>query len=203
MSGGVRLSHDFNAVIGKSRLRGCLKDSLRPIGAKRKIQRRCPDANFYEEDLGRSRHWGWQCSAVRRHYCSRSRRIGPAARIRSARMAWRELGAYPQHPLHARCTPGCPDRRLPRGRVLAGPLQGHWRHHQRDARSPRDPRISDLQNLDASSRRSFSTIPLGHITSVAHQRLFYGWRQSAGQRLLPKRASIGNRGAIRIARRTH
>ena len=69
-------------------------------------------------------------------------------------MARRQLAAHAQPALHARRAAGRAGRGLSRRGVLAGPAEGHRRHHRRAARAPGDPRLVDLPRLDAQARRA-------------------------------------------------
>ena len=90
-------------------------------------------------------------------------------------------------------------RRLSRGRVLAGPPQGHRRPHRRAPRAHDDPRRPQ-QHVPWMKRHGVRFQPPlgGTLHAVAHQRVLPRRRQGAAERLLPR-----GRGARRRRRLRH
>lgn len=164
-----------------------------------------PGATSHERRCcGRCAGHRWrQCRTVRRPHGARSGRQRAAARIRPARLARRQLGPHTQPALHARCAAGRAGRCLPRGRVLARPAQGDGRADQRTSGAPGDPRVEHLPPLDAPPRRALSARAGRHAACGTHQRVLHGWRQGAGQCLLPQRGAAGRADPLRGARGPH
>ena len=137
--------------------------------------------------------------AVRRADGARSRRQRAAARSLAPRMARRQFAACAQPALHARRAAGRAGGGLHRRGVLAGPAQGDGWPHRRGAGPAGDPRQRHLPALDAPPWRAFPAVAVGGAAHRAHQCVFHGRRQGAGQCLLPQCGTAGRAGALRHA----
>ena len=140
-----------------------------------------------------------QCRPVRGPDGARGRPQRAAAGGGAARLARRQFRPHAQPALHARRAPGRAGRGLPRRGVLAGPAQGHGRHHQRAPGAHGDPCLLHLPRLDAPPRRAFPAAAVGRAACGAHQCLLHGRRQGAGQCLLPQRRTAGRADPLRVA----
>ena len=96
-----------------------------------------------------------------------------AARSRTARLARRQLDARAQPALHARRAAGRADRGLLRGRVLAGPAEGHRRADRRGPGAAGDPRTRPRCRDWMRSHGVHFQPPLSGALHVARTNAFF------------------------------
>ncbi|CFU37143.1 Uncharacterised protein [Bordetella pertussis] len=114
-------------------------------------------------------------------------------------MARRKLAAHAQSALHARRTAGRAGGELPGRRILAGPVEGHRRHHQRAPGQARHPPLLQLPAVDAQPWRTVSELAVRNLAPGPYQRILHGRRQGPGQRVLSQRRRPRDTGALRHA----
>ena len=126
---------------------------------------------------GRIMHRRAGTAAARRSAWPLSEQPLPRASVR-----FHALALLQRAPACSRMAP--PPRRLPRR--LAIPT---FSLYGEPAAPPLEMlHIEPLPRLDASPWRALPAIAVGHAAPVAHERVLHGWRQGAGERVLPQRA---------------